>query len=50
MKEVNAGILSVAENGYSNMISRTDEITTGLVQAHTEPVVRWTLIRTLLTT
>lgn len=34
MKEemANCGILSVAENVYSNMISRTDEITTGLIQ------------------
>lgn len=31
MKEeiVNAGIISIAENVYSNMISRTEEIITG---------------------
>ena len=31
-KMANSGILSVAENVYSNMISKTDEITTGLIQ------------------
>lgn len=34
------GIQSVAENVYSNMISRTEEITTGLVHVPTKPTVR----------